>query len=92
MSAGVWPEEGDGALQAEVQIERLLYRFLRFFLFGFGRRAAVFASLVGKFLIQLAGVGRLLRPFLVPIRRRHPGLVPGLGFAKLDPFGFLSTI
>ena len=83
---------GKEILQAEAQIERRLYRFLRLFLFGFGLRPAVFASLLGKFLIQLAGVGRFLRPFPVPIRRRHPGLVAGQGVANRDPFGFLSAI
>ena len=83
---------GEEALDAEIQIERLLYRFLRLFLFGFGLRPAVFASLAAKFLIQLAGVGKLLRPFLVPVRRLHLGLVAGPSLANLDPFGLLSTI
>ena len=48
----------------------------------------VFASLAARFLID----GKLLRPFLVPVRRLHPGFVAGPGLANLDPFGFSSTI
>ncbi len=84
--------KGEEALEAEVQIERLLYRLLRLFLFGFGLRSAVFASLAARILLKLAGVRKLLRPFLVPVRRLHPGRVSGPGLANLDLVGLLATI